>query len=109
MGIELYPQLDLLGVRASGKPTETSHSFTSTHRNFERLLVLVCTTSPMLVSNTSEISSSASLVNPRLESRIARLMMSSTEGLGSGNSHRFDSNRHNSSCSLRALNDMMPM
>merc|ERR1719336_2711214 len=107
-GIQHYPYLDLLEVCASGKPMETSHSFTSTHGNFERLLVFVCTTSPMLVSKTSEISSSASLVSPRLESRIARLMISSTEGFGSGNSHRFVSKQHNSSCSLRAPADMMP-
>merc|ERR1719469_124666 len=91
-----------------GKPMSTNHSSISALGNFDKLLVLVGTTSPILVNRTSEISSSPSPVRPRLESRMANAMTCSTEGLGLGNSQRFKSSQQSSSCSFRSLADMMP-
>merc|ERR1719476_296083 len=51
---------------------EFSHSFTRVAGNFDRLLVLVGTTEPILRKSTSEISSSDSPAMPLFESRMAR-------------------------------------
>merc|ERR1719401_2122626 len=76
-----------------GNPISTSHSCTREHGNLERLFVAVGTISPILLSKTSEISSSASPARPRLESRMAIPSTVSAEGFGSGSGHFCSNNQ----------------
>mmetsp|Transcript_41871 Transcript_41871/g.126497 ORF Transcript_41871/g.126497 Transcript_41871/m.126497 type:complete len:225 (+) Transcript_41871:276-950(+) len=85
-----------------------SHSSTKAHGNFDKLFVFVGTMSPILRSNTSAISSSASPHKPRLESRMASPSTVSNDGFGSGSGQRFSNNQHNLSCSARSVALMMP-
>merc|ERR1711920_431954 len=74
---------------SDSKPIVASHSTTKAFGNFDSMLVLVGTTSPILRSKTSDISSQASPVRPRLESFIAKAITFSIDGFGSGNAQRF--------------------
>mmetsp|Transcript_92784 Transcript_92784/g.300092 ORF Transcript_92784/g.300092 Transcript_92784/m.300092 type:complete len:208 (+) Transcript_92784:937-1560(+) len=94
---------------SEGKPIDASHSATKLHGNFESMLVLVGTTSPILRRSTSEISSSASEVMPRLESRMANAMTHSMLGLGSGRGHLASRSQQSSSCFCRSSGAMMPI
>mmetsp|Transcript_80707 Transcript_80707/g.254688 ORF Transcript_80707/g.254688 Transcript_80707/m.254688 type:complete len:288 (-) Transcript_80707:107-970(-) len=91
-----------------GNPMETNHSATREHGNLESMLVFVGTMSPIFRNRTSEISSSASEVRPRLESLMARAMTVSTLGFGSGSGHLFNKSQHRSSCFWRSSGAMMP-
>merc|ERR1719476_746018 len=91
-----------------GKPISSSHSSTRAAGNFDRLLVQVGTTEPILRKSTSEISSSDSPAMPLFESRMARASTSWALGFGSGNGQRRSSNQHSLSCSSRSALLMTP-